>query len=198
LKIPFEGRFDLVTLLCCRTRDIVNNWDYKGKCRGQSVAKCCVLKITAAVMNENRSKEFAELLDSKFKIPNTNIRFGIDPLLGLIPGAGDWLAGVISLYFLILAAIRGGKASVLGRMLMNILIDIVIGSVPLIGEIFDVGWKANLKNAELLQDLEQDSEKTERQSKIVVWSVCIFSIALVFALLFAIGRIIMLLIEAIL
>ena len=149
-------------------------------------------------MNENRSKEFAELLDSKFKIPNTNIRFGIDPLLGLIPGAGDWLAGVISLYFLILAAIRGGKASVLGRMLMNILIDIVIGSVPLIGEIFDVGWKANLKNAELLQDLEQDSEKTERQSKIVVWSVCIFSIALVFALLFAIGRIIMLLIEAIL
>lgn len=143
-------------------------------------------------------RQFAELLDSKFRIPNTDIRFGIDPIIGLIPGAGDWIGGLASLYFLVYASILSARTSVLLRMLINILLDIIIGAIPLLGEIFDVGWKANLKNAELLQNLEQNPEQTERQSKIVVWSVCILSIILVFVLLYAIGWIIISLIDAIL
>ena len=80
-------------------------------------------------------REVAEWLDQRFTIPGTNIRFGIDPVLGLIPGAGDWLAGVISLYFLIQAAMLGGRASVLGRMFINILLDVLTDNYrkPIVG-----------------------------------------------------------------
>lgn len=150
--------------------------------------------------NEPTSKhrQFAELLDSKFQIPGTDIRFGIDPIIGLIPGAGDWVGGVASLYFLIWAAILEAKTSVLLRMLLNILLDVIIGSIPLLGEIFDVGWKANLRNAELLEELEQAPEQTDRQSKIVIWSVFLFSAGIVFALLYGIVWLLILVIEAIL
>jgi NAD/NADP transhydrogenase beta subunit len=148
--------------------------------------------------NTSSHRHFAELLDSKFRIPGTNIRFGIDPIIGLIPGAGDVLVGIISLYFLIQAAIIGGSVSVLGRMSLNILLDVLIGSIPILGEAFDVYWKANIRNARLLEELQQDPEQTERQSKVMVWSVCIFLVALVFALLYVIGKVIISLIELIL
>ena len=134
-------------------------------------------------MQQKRSREFAELLDSKFKIPNTNIRFGIDPLLGLIPGAGDWLGGVISLYFLIQAAILGGKASVLGRMFINILLDVLIGSIPILGEVFDVYWKANKRNAAILDELEQNPEETTTESRLWVWLVLVQFVVLIIAIL---------------
>lgn len=133
--------------------------------------------------DRKKEKEFAELLDSKFKIPNTNIRFGIDPLLGLVPGAGDWLAGVISLYFLIRAAMHGGKASVLGRMFINILLDVLIGSIPILGEVFDVYWKANERNAEILQELEEDPERTRSASRLWVWFVLAQFVILIVGLL---------------
>jgi len=126
-----------------------------------------------AKSKQKQSTEFAELLDSKFKIPNTNIRFGIDPLMGLIPGAGDWLGGVISLYFLIQAGMRGGRASVLGRMFINILLDMLIGSIPVLGEAFDVYWKANIRNAEILQELEEDPERTTTESRLWIWFVVV-------------------------
>lgn len=128
-------------------------------------------------------KEFAELLDSKFTIPNTKIRFGIDPLLGLIPGAGDLVGGVISLYFLILAALKGGKASVLGRMFINILLDLLIGSIPILGEVFDVYWKANLRNAEILKELEEDPERTTSESRLWVWFIVIQFLVIIIGIL---------------
>lgn len=141
---------------------------------------------------------FADLLDSRFRIPGTNIRFGLDPVIGLIPGLGDWLGGAASLYFMIYASVLQAPASVLMRMLMNILIDIIIGTVPLIGEIFDIGWKANLRNAKLLEELIKSPEQAVNRSKIVVWTVCIFSVALVFALLYGIGRMMIRLTEVLL
>ncbi len=146
----------------------------------------------------DRNQKLAELLDSKFRIPGTNIRFGIDPIIGLVPGLGDWLGGLLSLYFLVYAAVLEARVPVLLRMLLNILLDVVVGTIPLLGEIFDVSWKANLRNAELLADLERDPERTERRSKLLVWSVCIFSVVLVFALLYAIALLLSAVIEAIL
>lgn len=146
----------------------------------------------------SKQKKLAELLDSKFRIPNTDIRFGIDPIIGLIPGIGDWLGGAVSLYFLVYAAILEARVPVLLRMLLNILLDVVIGTIPLLGDVFDVSWKANLRNAELLEDLERDPGETERRSKFLVWSVCFFSVALVFVLLYLIGRFVISLIEVIL
>src|SRR5699024_2419359 len=102
--------------------------------------------------NHSNYKRLAELMDSRFVIPGTKIRFGLDPILGLIPGAGDLLSGMLSLYFVIIGARDGASAFVLIRMLLNILVDIVVGAIPLLGEFFDIGWKANLRNARLLDN----------------------------------------------
>ncbi len=143
-----------------------------------------------AKSKQKQSTEFAELLDSKFKIPNTDIRFGIDPLIGLIPGAGDWLAGVASLYFLIRAAVLGGKASVLGRMFINILLDVLIGSIPILGEVFDVYWKANVRNAEILSELEQNPEQTTTESHLWIWLIVAQFVILIIAILLLISWVI--------
>lgn len=146
----------------------------------------------------SKHRRFAELLDSKFRIPGTDIRFGLDPVIGLIPGAGDWIGGLASLYFLVWAAVMEARTSVQLRMLLNILLDVIIGTIPLAGEIFDVGWKANLRNAKLLEELEQDPQKTERQSKIVIWLVFLLSAGILFSLLYGIVWLLGTLIEAVL
>ncbi|MDZ7658103.1 DUF4112 domain-containing protein [Fodinibius sp.] len=133
------------------------------------------------------TKEFATLLDSKFTIPGTNIRFGIDPIVGLIPGAGDVLAGGISLYFLIQAALLKAKVSVLTRMFINILLDVLIGSIPVIGEVFDVYWKANLRNARILDDLQKHPEKTTSESQWWIWFLVAQFMAILIGMILLIG-----------
>jgi len=147
---------------------------------------------------QNTEKQLAELLDSKFRIPGTNIRFGIDPIIGLIPGAGDVFAGVISLYFLILAALSGGGVSVLGRMFLNILLDVLIGSVPVLGEVFDIYWKANLRNSRILNELEQDPRKTTSESRLWIWFIVTQFIGIIIGIILLFGWAIAELIELIL
>ena len=147
---------------------------------------------------QNTDKQLAELLDSKFRIPGTNIRFGIDPIIGLIPGAGDVFAGVISLYFLILAALSGGGVSVLGRMFLNILLDVLIGSVPVLGEVFDIYWKANLRNSRILNELEQDPRKTTSESRLWIWFIVTQFIGIIIGIILLFGWAIAELIELIL
>ncbi|HXG67602.1 MAG TPA: DUF4112 domain-containing protein, partial [Blastocatellia bacterium] len=92
------------------------------------------------------------LLDRAIRIPGTNIRFGLDPIIGLLlPAAGDFVAAGLSAY-IVLAAVRYGLPKVvIGRMVFNVGMDYLIGTIPLIGELFDFAWKANTKNMELLQ-----------------------------------------------
>jgi len=136
---------------------------------------------------QNTDKQLAELLDSKFRIPGTNIRFGIDPIIGLIPGAGDVFAGVISLYFLIQAALSGGRVSVLGRMFLNILLDVLIGSVPVLGEAFDIYWKANLRNSRILNELQQHPRKTTSESWLWIWFVVAQFVGIIIGIILLIG-----------
>jgi hypothetical protein len=94
---------------------------------------------------------FAEWLDAGFRIPGTNIRFGLDPLLGLIPGVGD-AAGAVLAGWIFVEGIRvGASRATLLRIAGNIALDAVLGAVPFIGDIFDFAWKANLRNVTLLQ-----------------------------------------------
>ena len=95
-------------------------------------------------------ERWAHVLDAAFGIPGTRIRFSIDALLGLIPGAGDALAGFFSAAILLQGARFGVPRVVLVRMVFNALVDVVVGAVPLLGDLFDVGWKANLRNVRLL------------------------------------------------
>ncbi len=91
------------------------------------------------------------LLDEAFRIPFTRIRFGIDGIIGLIPGLGDVLAGLLSLIIPIAAWIRGVPFVTLMRMAVNIGIGVLVGSIPVLGDAFDIGWKANRRNYLLLQ-----------------------------------------------
>jgi len=90
-------------------------------------------------------------LDSAFEIPGLRWRFGLDPLIGLIPGLGDLASTFMSL-FILAAAVRYGVPKItLLRMGLNLGIDFTVGAIPVVGDLFDASWKANLRNMELLR-----------------------------------------------
>jgi NAD/NADP transhydrogenase beta subunit len=98
----------------------------------------------------------SRLLDSWFRIPGTSIRFGLDGIIGLIPGIGDILAGLASCIIILAAWVRGAAYVTIARMLVNLALDVIIGTVPFLGDAFDIAWKANRRNYALLtQHLEQ-------------------------------------------
>lgn len=98
-----------------------------------------------------RSARLADLLDTRFRLPGTNFRFGIDPLISLVPVAGDTLALILGLYPVMEALRLRLGAGLVARMLLNLGIDWLVGLVPLLGLIPDAIYKANAKNARLLQ-----------------------------------------------
>jgi Domain of unknown function (DUF4112) len=96
-----------------------------------------------------RKVEF--LLDEAFRIPFTRIRFGIDGIIGLFPGLGDVIAGLLSLIIPIGAWVRGVPYVTILRMAANLSIGVLVGSIPILGDAFDIGWKTNARNYKLLQ-----------------------------------------------
>jgi len=97
-----------------------------------------------------RARVLARLLDSAAGVPGTGIRFGLDPVLGLIPGLGDVAGAALSGYLVLLGARLGAPRAVVARMVLNVGIDAVVGAVPVLGDLFDVAWKANTRNLALL------------------------------------------------
>jgi hypothetical protein len=97
-----------------------------------------------------RLRSLAWLLDRSIPLPG-GWRIGLDPLLGLIPGAGDWLGGMLSAYLLYEGARLGLPAHVLGRMVLNIAIEVLAGAVPVLGDLFDFAWQANMRNLQLVE-----------------------------------------------
>lgn len=100
---------------------------------------------------ERRVERLAWLMDSALRIPGTGIRFGADNVLGLVPGVGDAAAFAISAYVVYEAHRLGAPEKMLGRMAANVAIDAVVGSVPILGDVFDVAFKANRRNVEMLR-----------------------------------------------
>jgi len=108
-------------------------------------------RATTDVEAVERLRRVARLLDSKFRFPGTRLRFGADALLGLVPGLGDAATAAISLYILAEAARLGVGLPTLMRMAWNVAVDFGLGAVPLLGDVFDLFWKSNLRNVELLE-----------------------------------------------
>ena len=94
----------------------------------------------------------ADLLDNRFRIPGTDIRFGLDFLIGLIPYIGDVIGLAISGVLLLVMARNGASGMVALKMAGNILLDAMVGVFPLVGDLFDLGYKANRRNVNLLQE----------------------------------------------
>lgn len=99
----------------------------------------------------NRARALARALDTAVRIPGTQLRFGLDPILGLVPGVGDVAGAVLSGYIVLTGVRLGAPASVVTRMIANVAIDSLVGSVPILGDLFDAGWKSNIRNVTLIE-----------------------------------------------
>jgi hypothetical protein len=105
----------------------------------------------------------ASLLDDMWRIPGTKIRFGLDALIGWIPGIGDVMAGVASCVIVFASWRRGVAPVTLARMVANILLETAVGGVPVVGDVFHIFWKANRRNYRILiREKEQPRLKTWR------------------------------------
>ena len=115
-----------------------------------------------------RLEKLAWILDSVIPIPGTNWRIGLDGLIGLIPGVGDISAGAISTYILYQALRMGVPTMVVGRMLLNIVMESVVGVIPFFGDIFDFAFKSNKRNVELLREYVDQPDTVKRRSTFTV------------------------------
>lgn len=96
-------------------------------------------------------QSWADLLDTKFRIPGTDIRFGLDPLLSLIPGLGDLASPVFTVALLLQGMRQRIPPAVVARMVGNTLVDVILGAIPIAGNVADIFWRANVKNLALLE-----------------------------------------------
>jgi hypothetical protein len=104
----------------------------------------------AWIFRDETLEKLEILLDEAFRVPGINLRFGIDGIVGLVPGFGDVLAGLLSLIIPLAAWIRGVPYVTLVRMAANVGIGVLVGTIPVFGDIFDIAWKANRRNYRLL------------------------------------------------
>jgi hypothetical protein len=135
--------------------------------------------VAPAPVSTGRLRDLARVLDEAIRIPGTNIRIGLDALLGLLPGGGDIVGGVFSGLIILQAARAGAPTAVLGRMLGNVLTDVVIGAIPLLGDVFDVAWRANSRNVRLLESWRERPVSTKRASMLTVGAILFALVLLV-------------------
>jgi hypothetical protein len=112
-----------------------------------------------------RLRRLSHLLDKAIPIPGTKFRFGLDPIIGLIPGGGDTVTGALSAYIVVEAARMGIPREILLQMVGNIVLDSSAGLIPVLGDVFDLGWKSNVKNITLLEKhlkLNPTSDRVDR------------------------------------
>jgi hypothetical protein len=122
-----------------------------------------------------RLRSLSHLLDNAIPVPGTKYRVGLDPILGLLPGAGDIIGTGFSAYIILEAARMGLSKVTLSRMAFNILLETIVGSVPFIGDLFDFAWKANVKNLELL---ESHIAKPRASKKADLWFAILLIVGL--------------------
>lgn len=120
-----------------------------------------------------RLRQLSRLLDKVITVPGTQLSIGLDPILGLIPVGGDFLGVMLSGYIVLEAARLGAPASTLSRMVLNIIIDGLVGAIPIVGDLFDVGWKANEYNIRLLEDHLRFPSQRKSADKWFVFAVMI-------------------------
>jgi hypothetical protein len=119
---------------------------------------------TPSDFEQRRLVRLAWWLDSSIPVPGTRFRFGLDALIGLVPGVGDVVGLAISSYIVAQAARLGAPRALLARMATNIGIETIVGAVPLLGDLFDAAWKANQRNVRLLDEYVRSPVRTQRTS----------------------------------
>ncbi len=116
-------------------------------------------------------EQLSDWMDTRFEIPGIKVRFGLDALLGLIPGVGDAATFLTSCYILSAAARYGVPRITLWRMGLNVITDLVVGCIPLVGDVFDVAWKANTRNVQLLKRELASTPQSQRERRRGDWLI---------------------------
>jgi hypothetical protein len=132
---------------------------------------------------QNQLDHLAWLLDNLFRIPGTNWRFGLDALIGLVPAAGDAVAAILSLFLLVRAFQFKLPKIVILRMIFNSLLDFGIGSIPFVGDTFDVFFKANTRNMKLFREYAEGPTKSTLRHWIFIGILIGGFVALVFGVI---------------
>ena len=122
--------------------------------------------------NENLDL-LSHLLDDFIRIPGTSIRFGLDGIVGTIPYVGDLLGGLASTIIIVAAWARGVPRVTLLRMVANVGVEVIVGAVPVLGDVFDIAWKANRRNYGLLTGSIEQPKKVERRSWLFFAGLCV-------------------------
>lgn len=125
-------------------------------------------------------KRFTKVLDTQFKLPGTNFRFGLDPILGLVPGAGDVLSYVLSGGLVVAMARNGASGQVVTKMVINVVLDTIIGAIPLIGTLWDFTYKANSRNLRLLQEHYEEGKYKGSAKGVLLKLIIVLGVLLLF------------------
>ena len=126
----------------------------------------------------HRLDKLAQILDTAFRIPGTQFRVGLDGLLGLIPGIGDTIGAAFSAYIVLEAARLGAPKRILLRMIRNLAVETLVGLVPILGDIFDIAWKANVRNLALLREHRVEVSRRDERSPRHIMSLIVVVIIL--------------------
>jgi hypothetical protein len=130
-------------------------------------------------MSRKKLERLAWYLDSSIRVPGFKARFGLDGLIGLIPGVGDTIGALISSVVISEAARMGAPKVLLLKMAFNVALDALAGTVPVLGDLFDFVWKANQRNVHLLNSYLDTPRETVVASRLFVWGLIVVLAGLV-------------------
>ena len=139
------------------------------------------MKKGRGIFDDENLDILSHILDDFIRIPGTSIRFGLDGIVGLIPGIGDVIGGIASCVIVFAAWMRGVPYVVLTRMAANIVIEVIVGAIPLLGDAFDIAWRANRRNYALLTGSLYEPRKHTTRSWIFL--IVLFAVILTLMLI---------------
>jgi hypothetical protein len=137
------------------------------------------LKRGGKAFDDENLDLLSHVLDDFIRIPGTSIRFGLDGIVGFIPGIGDLIGGIASCIIIIAAWVRGVSYVIVARMVANVAIEVIVGSLPVLGDMFDIAWRANRRNYALLTGSVYEPRKHTIQSWFFLGGLCVLLAALV-------------------
>jgi hypothetical protein len=137
------------------------------------------VKRGGGVFDDENLDLLSHVLDDFIPIPGTSIRFGLDGIVGLIPGIGDMMGGIASCIIIVASWVRGVPYPVLVRMIVNVVIEVGVGTVPVFGDMFDIAWRANRRNYALLTGSLLEPRKVTVRSWFFLAGLCVLLMVLV-------------------
>jgi uncharacterized protein DUF4112 len=179
------------------TRSTRRTSDEEAERAAEGGAREPVRRVRGEVLGDDRANRFeaferrfsvvSRVLDDLVAVPGTNVRVGLDPVVGLIPVVGDAISGVIGFWLIAEAARFGIPRVVVGRMVLNTVVDLVLGAVPILGDLFDVVSRSNRRNLALFRRHALDPGASTRNDQLVLAGLLAIVIGVVWLLAMALG-----------